>query len=55
MKVSCRNLEFIIEMNSYLNIPPALRTGMAAANDGFAEALRLEYLDNTEAFAGTWL
>src|ERR1700688_376716 len=22
LKVSCRNLEFIIEMNSYLNIPP---------------------------------
>jgi hypothetical protein len=47
-------LGFIIEVNSYLNIPP-LCGRLAAANNGLAEALWLEYLDNTEAFAGTWL
>jgi hypothetical protein len=26
-----------------------------AANNGFGEALCLEYLDNTEAFAAAWL
>jgi len=46
VKVSCRNLEFIIEMTSYLNIPPSSRTVMLGGrqNLGFrASALILEH------------